>query len=81
MAELLSNLYWADIGQACLDTLSMLGAALGFTVLLGLPLGVLLYLTGKRQLHEAVGVYRVLSVMVNMLRSLPFIILLIVLIP
>jgi ABC-type methionine transport system permease subunit len=81
MAELFKNLYWADIGQACLDTLSMLGAALGFTVLLGLPLGVLLFLTGKRQLHEAVGVYRVLSVIVNMLRSLPFIILLIVLIP
>jgi D-methionine transport system permease protein len=40
-----------------------------------------LFLTGKRQLHEAVGVYRVLSVIVNMLRSLPFIILLIVLIP
>ena len=31
-------------------------------------------------MHEAVGLYRVLSVLVNMLRSLPFIILLIVLI-
>ena len=81
MAELFENIYWADIGQACLDTLTMLGAALGFTVLLGLPLGVVLFLTGKRQLHEALGVYRVLSVLVNVLRSLPFIILLIVLIP
>ena len=81
MAELFKNLYWADIGQACLDTLSMLGAALGFTVLLGLPLGVLLYLTGKQQLHAKPGIYRVLSMVVNILRSLPFIILLIVLIP
>src|SRR5450830_1260951 len=81
MAELLKNIYWADIAQACLDTLSMLAAALGFTVLLGLPLGVLLFLTGKRQLHETLLVYRTLSVLVNILRSLPFIILLIVLIP
>ena len=81
MAELFKNIYWADIGQACLETLSMLTAALGFTVLLGLPLGVLLFLTGKRQLHEALVVYRLLSVVVNVLRSLPFIILLIVLIP
>ena len=81
MAGLFKNIYWADIGQACLETLSMLSAALGFTVLLGLPLGVLLFLTGKRQLHETLVVYRALSVVVNVLRSLPFIILLIVLIP
>ena len=81
MAEWFKHLYWADIAQACLDTLSMLGAALGFTVLLGLPLGVLLFLTGKRQLQETPGLYRLLSLIVNVLRSLPFIILLIVLIP
>lgn len=81
MNELLVNLNWLEIAQACLDTLSMLSLALGFTVLLGLPLGVLLYLTGKQQLHEKPGVYRSLSVLVNILRSLPFIILLIVLIP
>ncbi|MEN5303611.1 methionine ABC transporter permease [Pseudomonas sp. TWI628] len=81
MNELLSNLDWAEIAQACLDTLSMLGAALGFTVLFGLPLGVLLYLTGQRQLLANGPLYRGLSVVVNVLRSLPFIILLIVLIP
>lgn len=63
MAELFKNIYWADIGQACLETLSMLSAALGFTVLLGLPLGVLLFLTGKRQLHETLVVYRALALM------------------
>jgi D-methionine transport system permease protein len=81
MNELLSHLDWAEIAQACLDTLSMLGAALGFTVLFGLPLGVLLYLTGQRQLLANGPLYRALSVVVNVLRSLPFIILLIVLIP
>ncbi|WP_454255042.1 methionine ABC transporter permease [Pseudomonas sp. Marseille-Q8238] len=81
MNELLVNIDWSEIGQACLDTLSMLGAALGFTVLLGLPLGVLLYLTGQRQLLASPLVYRLLSVVANVLRSMPFIILLIVLIP
>ncbi|SDI25045.1 methionine ABC transporter permease [Pseudomonas panipatensis] len=77
----LSNVDWSEIAQACLDTLSMLGAALGCTVLLGLPLGVLLYLTGQRQLLASPALYRVLSVVANVLRSMPFIILLIVLIP
>ena len=81
MNELFANLNGGEIAQACLDTLTMLGAALSFTVLLGLPLGVWLYLTGKQQLHETPGVYRSLSVQVNTLRSLPFIILLIVLVP
>jgi len=81
MSELLAHVNWPEVGQACLDTLSMLGAALGFTVLMGLPLGVLLYLTGQRQLLASPLVYRVLSVVVNVLRSMPFIILLIVLIP
>ena len=81
MNELLANLDWSEIGQACIDTLSMLGGALFFTVLLGLPLGVLLYLTGQRQMLSSPVLYRVLSVVVNVLRSLPFIILLIVLIP
>lgn len=81
MLELLSHLNWAEIARACLATLSMLSVALGFTVLLGMPLGVLMFLTGKQQLHARPGVYRVLSMLVNVFRSLPFIILLIVLIP
>ncbi len=81
MVELLVSLNWPEIGQACIATLSMLGVALVFTALLGLPLGVLMFLTGKQQLHAKPGVYRLLSMLVNMFRSLPFIILLIALIP
>ena len=50
-------------------------------LLLGLPLGVLLFLTSPRQLFEQKGLYALLSLIVNILRSLPFIILLIVMIP
>lgn len=81
MNDLLSNVDWYDIGYATLETLLMLGGSLVFTVLLGLPLGVLLFLTGPRQLFEQKGFYAVLSLVTNVLRSLPFIILLIVMIP
>ncbi|MBC3886382.1 methionine ABC transporter permease [Undibacterium griseum] len=76
-----SHIDWQDIAQATLDTLTMTGFSLFFTILLGLPLGIFLFMTGKKQLLEQRGVYAVLSVMVNVLRSVPFIILLIVLIP
>ncbi len=72
---------WSDVAQAALDTLTMLAWSLGWTVLLGLPLGIVLYLTGEPRLLYAPRLYRLLSLCVNVLRSLPFIILLIVMIP
>jgi D-methionine transport system permease protein len=72
---------WADIGQACLDTLTMLAGSLMLTILLGLPLGVLLYLTADRQIAANRWVSAILGLGVNILRSVPFIILLIVMIP
>ncbi|MFZ6816897.1 methionine ABC transporter permease [Undibacterium sp. Ji22W] len=72
---------WEDILQASFDTLTMTGVSLLLTILLGLPLGVLLFLTSKKQLLEQRGIYALLSFLVNLLRSVPFIILLIVLIP
>jgi D-methionine transport system permease protein len=72
---------WHDIGQACLDTLTMLGGSLLLTILLGLPLGVLLYLTGERQIAANRFANGALGVVVNILRSIPFVILLIVMIP
>lgn len=76
-----SNVDWADIGWASVDTLSMLGWSLSLTLLLGLPLGVLLFLTSPTQLHDAPRIYGGVSLAVNVLRSLPFVILLIAMIP
>lgn len=72
---------WVQIGYAALDTLAMLGGALFFTVLFGLPLGVILFLTGRGQLLQQGAIYGALSFVLNILRSVPFIILLIVLMP
>ena len=76
-----ANVDWSEIWLATGDTFIMLFGSLFFTVLLGLPLGVLLFMFGPRQMFEQKGTYAVLSLVVNILRSLPFIILLIVMIP
>ena len=72
---------WADIGQATIDTLLMLAGSLPLTLAIGLPLGVLLFLTGSPQLHRRPLLYGLTALVVNVLRSVPFIILMIVLIP
>jgi len=72
---------WAEVFQASLDTLTMLGVSLAFTVLIGLPLGVLLFLSAPGQLLARPRLYAAISLLINALRSLPFIILLIVMIP
>ena len=76
-----SNVNWADIAAAAGDTIVMLAASLALTIVLGLPLGVLLYVTGKRQIGENRVFHGLLGVVINVLRSVPFIILLIVMIP
>ena len=81
MSELLINVDWYEIWLATLETFLMLGGSLLFTIILGLPLGILLFLTGPKQLFDQKGLYSILSLVTNILRSLPFIILLIVMIP
>ncbi|MGG2398891.1 methionine ABC transporter permease [Pseudomonas sp. SH1-B] len=81
LEQLLPNVFWPEIWQASIDTLNMLLGSMLFTVLLGLPLGVLLFLTGPRQLFEQKALYGVLSLVVNILRSVPFVILLILMLP
>jgi D-methionine transport system permease protein len=75
------NIDWPEIGRASRDTLLMLGGSMVLTVLFGIPLGVLLYLSGKGRLAANPVLNALLSLVVNILRSVPFIILLIVMLP
>ncbi|AUQ26558.1 MULTISPECIES: methionine ABC transporter permease MetI [Dickeya] len=63
------------------ETLFMTFASgfLGFAV--GMPFGVLLYVTRPGQIMENISLYRVISALVNVFRSIPFIILLVWMIP
>lgn len=75
------NISWPDILQATADTLTMLVGSFILSLLLGVGLGVLLFLTGRGQLSANIVANRVLGIIVNVLRSIPFVILLIVMIP
>lgn len=81
MGSFFTNVDWNEIGRATVDTLLMLGGSLVLTILLGVPLGVLLYLSAKGRLAANPVLNAVLSFVVNVLRSVPFIILLIVMLP
>lgn len=52
-----------------------------FGFVLGLPTGILLFLTRKNQILEQAAVNKTLSVLVNVFRSIPFIILIVWMIP
>ncbi len=79
--SLLAAIDWKAIVNALGQTLTMLAGSLVFTVVVGLPLGVLLFLTGRNQLLQSLPFYGVLSFVLNIVRSVPFIILLVVLMP
>ena len=59
----------------------MLAGALPLTLLIGLPLGVALFLCGAPQLRRRPVLYGALAAVINLLRSVPFIILMIAMIP
>lgn len=63
------------------DTLYMVAISLIFSGLIGLPLGILLVITRKGHILENKWIFNVLNPIINILRSVPFIILLVALIP
>jgi D-methionine transport system permease protein len=81
----MSDLTWPDrvdlIGGALRETLYMVGLAAVFTLVLGLLVGVLLYLTGPGGILVNRVVYAGLGAVVNVGRSVPFIILLVAIMP
>ncbi|ANF95768.1 methionine ABC transporter permease [Paenibacillus bovis] len=73
--------YQSEIWQAIGDTFTMVGISIAAAVLIGLPLGTLLYLTKKGQLYENLYLAGVLNSLVNIIRSFPFLLLVVFLIP
>ena len=72
---------WPEIEQALLETGLMLTVGLSAAVLLGGPLGIVLYLTQPGQMFSHRWLNGVLSWLVNLVRSFPFIILMVSLVP
>ncbi|PUV60130.1 ABC transporter permease [Cronobacter sakazakii] len=72
---------WPLLTQGTLETLYMVGLAALFTVLIGLPVGVVLFITRRDGVLPQPQLNSVLGSVINVGRSLPFIVLLIALIP
>lgn len=69
------------IAQGVLDSLYMTIFATLFGYIIGLPWGIVLTVTGRDGISPNRGVYRVLDVVTNVMRSVPFLIMLILVIP
>ncbi len=76
-----SSLDSAQLIQALYETLHMVTMSLIFGTLIGLPLGILLVITRKNGIWENPFIYHSINPIINILRSIPFIILLIAIVP
>ncbi len=59
--------------------MTLISTLLGYVI--GLPIGILLTVTDKDGIHPNAFFYRIMDVIINIMRSIPFLILLILLIP
>ena len=67
--------------QALLESLYMVFVSTIFSLIIGFPLGVLLVITEKDNIWEKPIFNKILGSIINLLRSLPFIILMIIVLP
>ncbi|HHY12576.1 MAG TPA: ABC transporter permease [Firmicutes bacterium] len=79
--SLLSQSLMKPVVTATGETLAMVLVSLVFAELIGTPLGIWLILSGPRGLAKNNKVYSILSTVVNIGRSIPFVILMVAIIP
>lgn len=73
--------FWPQFLQACQETfLTVLGSFI-FGTIIGLPLGIILVVTRPGHIMENKPIFTVLNTIINIVRSVPFIILLVAIIP
>ena len=69
------------LGKGFLESLYMTLVSSALAYVIGLPLGIILVVTDKDGIKPCVGLNRILGVIINLLRSVPFLILAITVIP
>lgn len=67
--------------MSTLETLYMVFFSTIFSMIIGFPIGILLVITRENNLYEMKKFNSVLQIVINMLRSFPFVILIIILFP
>ncbi|QCR33404.1 methionine ABC transporter permease [Lysinibacillus sp. SGAir0095] len=79
--QLFPNVDWVKLWEATYETLYMTVISTGVTFVLGLAIGILLFLTSPHQIWANKMVNLLTGSLVNIFRSIPFIVLIILLIP
>lgn len=81
----MDSTYWAglavDLIKAFKETFLMCGVSIFISILLGLPLGLIIYLSEKQHFFKNKAVNFIGGFLINIIRSTPFVILLVLLIP
>lgn len=72
---------WKLLGESFWETIYMVVVSGTVSALLGIPLGVLLYVTRESQILARPTLHKILGIVVNATRSIPFIILMVAVIP
>jgi D-methionine transport system permease protein len=80
MPEILVQ-YEAEIWQSIGETIAMVGVSILAAIFIGLPVGTLLFLCRKGHLLENSWAFSILNLLVNIIRSFPFLLLVVFLIP
>ncbi|WP_186577919.1 methionine ABC transporter permease [Aquibacillus kalidii] len=73
--------FWPELFGALNDTMYMIIVAFLISILIGIPLGIILVITRENGILENKAVFNILNIVVNVLRSIPFIILIVAIIP
>ena len=79
--EWFPNVQWDSMWEATMETLYMTAISVLATFILGAVLGLLLALTSKGNVWENAAINKIISAFVNIFRLIPFIILIVLLIP
>lgn len=69
------------LSKALGETIYMVAISMAIASVLGIPLGVLLHTTSRGQILESPALNRIIGAIVNAIRSIPFIILMVAIIP
>ncbi len=72
---------WPDLIKAFWETLQMVGISFAFSILLGIPLGLFLFITDKGLFWENKTLNALSGLLINIIRSTPYVILLVLLLP
>lgn len=73
--------FWPRIIEATGETLYMVILTLGFGSILGLAIGILLFVTRENNILESKLVFNILNIIINIVRPIPFLIFLVALSP